>query len=357
MHNAYGHLGAAALQELLHTRAWWPRMDNDIKQWIKTCPQCQISTGGPAATEPLHPLAPVPAFHRWNLDFIGPLPETSNGNRWLLVAIDHTTKWPIVKASPTATHELVAKFVYEAIVLNFGCPTEIITDRGTNFTTATLHSYFKLIGVKHLLTSAYHPRSNGAVERFNRLFGGMLMRYVGHDAVNKWDLYIDRALFACRIRQHHATGKTPFYMVYGIEPKLPGDQLLPIINNNDSNDSLRRIEQVNEVNQERDSVYHRLKLNATTMKQYYDKHLKPTTQAMEKGDWVLLRNVNRKKFQPRWTGPYKINEIFPLGTYRLEDVQGKSKDDLVHRDMLKLAFTRSIPIQLWYKPSRRSHNN
>ncbi|CAF4776540.1 unnamed protein product, partial [Rotaria sp. Silwood2] len=62
------------------------------------------------------------------LDFIGELPTTLNGNRWILVAMDHTTKWPIVKAAQNAKHEIIAKFVYEEIVLNFGCPTEIITD-------------------------------------------------------------------------------------------------------------------------------------------------------------------------------------------------------------------------------------
>ena len=50
-----------------------------------------------------------------------------------------------------ATHEFVAKFVYEEVVLHFGCPTEIITDRKNNFITVTLNSYLKMIGVKHVL--------------------------------------------------------------------------------------------------------------------------------------------------------------------------------------------------------------
>ncbi|CAF5037515.1 unnamed protein product, partial [Rotaria sp. Silwood1] len=205
MHNADGHIGADGIQELLQTRAWWPGMKTDVQQWIKTCVNCQISTCGKTTTEPLHPLTPVPPFHRWSLDFIGQLPVTSNGNRWILIALDHTTKWPIVRVVPNATHEVVAKFVYQEIVLNFGCPTEIITDRGNSFTTAMLNSYFKLTGIKHILTSAYYPRSNGATERFNRLFGGMLAKYVGDNVINQWDEYVDRALFACRIRQHHAT--------------------------------------------------------------------------------------------------------------------------------------------------------
>ncbi|CAF1544954.1 unnamed protein product [Adineta ricciae] len=315
-------------------------MNNDIKQSIESCPQCQISTGGQRTTETSHPLVPVPAFHRRSLDFIGPLPVTSTGNRWILAAIDHTTKCPIVKASSSAPHEFVAKFVYEEIVLSFGCPTKIITDRGTNFTIVTLNSYFKLIGIKHLLTSAYHPRTNGVVERFNRLFAGMLAKYIADDAVNKWDLYINRALFACRIRQHHATGK-----------------LIPILNNDDSNDFLHRNEQINQIFQDREKVHQHLKSNTITMKNYYDQHLKPSAHRLKQGDWVLFRHINGKKFQPRWTGPYKIIHIGTLGTYQLKDVQGRIKSDLVQRDMLKIELTSATPVKSWYKPSSRLYEN
>ncbi len=353
MHNAYGHIGVDGMQELLQTRAWWPGMKSDIKQWIKTCIHCQITTCGKTTTEPLHPLTPVPPFHRWSLDFIGPLPITSNDNRWILVAIDHTTKWPIVSVVPNATHEVVAKFIYHEIVLNFGCPTEIITDRGSNFTTKTLNSYLKLIGIKHILTSAYHPRSNGVIERFNRLFGGMLAKYVGDNNVNKWDVFVDRALFACRIRQHHATGKTPFYMVYGVEPKLPGDHLIPIIDDDEQSNITNRTEQINHLIHQRDVVHQRLNSNAIKMKNYYDHHLKHQAGPLKQNDWVLVHNENRKKFQPHWIGPYKIRKICPLGTYQLEDVKGQVKLDLVHRDMLKQAHVKSTPTEHWFKLSRR----
>ncbi|CAF2747692.1 unnamed protein product [Rotaria sp. Silwood2] len=357
MHDAYGHIGADGVQELLRTRAWWPGMNNDIKKWIKTCIKCQLAICGKTSTEPLHPLTPVPSFHRWSLDFIGQLPITQSGNRWILIAIDHTTKWPIAQVAQNATQEVVAKFIYKEIVLNFGCPVEILTDRGNNFTTTMLNSYFKLIGIKHILTSAYHPRSNGVIERFNRLFGGMLAKYVGDNDINKWDEYVDRALFACRARQHHATGKTPFYMVYGVEAKLPGDQLIPIINDDEQNNILSRVQQLNQLKQQRDIVHRRLNSNAIQMKIYYDRQLKHHADQLQLNDWVLMHNENRKKFQPHWLGPYKIKKICPLGTYQLEDVNGQVKLDLVHRDMLKRAYIRSTPTQLWYKTSRRTRKH
>ncbi|CAF3924596.1 unnamed protein product [Rotaria magnacalcarata] len=174
------------------------------------------------------------------------------------------------------------------IISDFGCPVEILTGRGNNFTTTILNSYFTLIDIKHILTSAYRPRSNGVIERFNRLFGGMLAKYVGDHDINKWDEYIDHALFPCRVRQHHATGgplASSFIMmmgsdssfdivefvfvfiirlrvlnprvrvlrvfrpalVYGVEAKLPGDE--------DNNISCRA-QQLDQPVQQRGTVVH-----------------------------------------------------------------------------------------------------
>ncbi|CAF3460544.1 unnamed protein product [Rotaria sp. Silwood1] len=357
MHNAYGHIRVDDIQELLQTKAWWPGMKADVQQWIKTYVNCQISTCGKTTTEPLHPLTPVPPFHRWSFDFIGQLPVTSNGNQWILIALDHTTKWSIVRVVPNATHEVVAKFVYQEIVLNFGCPTEIITDRGNNFTIAMLNSYFKLIGIKHILTSAYHPRSNSIIERFNRLFGSMLAKYVADNAINQWDEYVDRALFACRTRQHHATGKTPFYMVYGVEAKLPGDELIPIINDDEQSNITNRVQQITQLLQQRDTVHERSDSNANKMKQYYNLHSRNQAAELHENDWVLIHNENRKKFHSHWIRPYKIRKICPLGTYQLENVKGQIKLDLVHRDMLKRAYVNPRTMQQWYKPSRRNNKH
>ncbi|CAF4242953.1 unnamed protein product, partial [Rotaria sordida] len=58
-----------------------------------------------------------------------------------------------------------------------------------------LNSYFKLIGIKYILISAYHPWSSGVIERFDRLFDGMIAKHVTDNSINKWNQYVDRALF------------------------------------------------------------------------------------------------------------------------------------------------------------------
>ncbi|CAF5067751.1 unnamed protein product, partial [Rotaria magnacalcarata] len=144
----------------------------------------------------------------------------------------------------------------------------------SNWAATLLNLYFTLIGIKHTLTSAYHQRSDSVIEKFNRLFDGMSAKYVGDNDINKLDEYIDRALFACRVRQHHATGKTPFYTVSGIEAKLPGDELITIINDDEENNIIRREQQLDQLVQQRDTVHQRLNSNSIKMKIYYDHHLK-----------------------------------------------------------------------------------
>ena len=63
----------------------------------------------------LHPLRVTLPFERWSLDFIGLCPETKSGNDWILVGIDHCTKWPVARTLKKATTETLSLFIYEGI--------------------------------------------------------------------------------------------------------------------------------------------------------------------------------------------------------------------------------------------------
>ncbi|KAG1369131.1 hypothetical protein G6F61_012599 [Rhizopus arrhizus] len=229
-HSGFGHAGRTTVYELLRRRWWWPSMQSDIQTWLSRCPQCQLAAGANKNTHhaPMVPLTIPPAFARWHLDFIGELPTTKNGNRWLLTAVDYSTNWPIARAVPEASAEAVADFLYEEIVMRFGCPSEIVTDRGANFLSKLVKHYTERVKITHRMTSAFHPRSNGKCERLNGILKTMLRKYV-HGAIHIWDQFVDAALFATRIRKHRSAGFSPFYLVYGREPVLPGDELRPYL--------------------------------------------------------------------------------------------------------------------------------
>lgn len=228
LHADLGHLGEHGTYNLARTRMWWPTLRGDIKKIVRECQPCQLVKNGSRSVAPLHPLTPAQPFERWGIDFIGRLPLTKRGNRWIITAIDHATGWPVAKALPEATAEAVATFLYEDVFLQFGCPSEVVSDRGANFMSEVLQRYLEKLNVKHKATSAYHPRSNGKCERLNGMIGQMLSKYVGSHR-HSWDQYLHQSLFACRVHVSHRTKISPFKLVYGIEPHLPQDPVRPFL--------------------------------------------------------------------------------------------------------------------------------
>ena len=334
-HVGTAHMHGKTIWNLLKTRVWWPRMEEDILDWTRRCPECQqTARRPPGIAESLHPLEPaVKIFSRWSLDFIGRLPETAQGNRWLLVAIEHVSRWIVVRPMKEATAQEVAKFIYEEIVSNFGCPQEILTDRGSNFTAQTLESYLRRMQIKHLRTSAYHPRTNGMVERVNGLLGQALTRLC-KGATHHWDRFLDEAVFSLRVREHTTTRYSPFYLLFGVQPVIPGDDVTPcVLNENDPRDAAEIRARIYEnLDQHRQAAVERSRAQGRKAKEYYDRRV--TEDPLKVDEWVLLRNGKKKKFEFPWFGPFKVIRATPLGTYQLREPSGQIKEDLVHRGRL-----------------------
>ena len=125
------------------------------------------STMQPAA--PLHQI-PVPArrFSHVQVDLVGPLPASAEGHVYLLTAVDRSTRW--VEAIPLQNMEAttcVDNFI-SGWVARFGVPSTVTTDRGAQFTSAVWAAACTRLGIKHVLTTAFHPQSNGMVERVHR---------------------------------------------------------------------------------------------------------------------------------------------------------------------------------------------
>ena len=325
------------LLDVLRRRVFWPSMAQDIPKWLRNCPECQLHSNDNRnrPQEPLHPLAIVPPFYRWGLDFIGILPPSVNGNRHILVAIDHSTKWPVVQAVKNCDAKTVAEFLLKSIVLPFGVLSEIVSDRGPAFTESTLREYLNSMQVKHLLTSSYHPRTNGVTERFNGLLSKMIHKYLSVEPRGNWENYLDTALLACRIRAHRATGFSPFFLVYGQQPRMPGDELLPSMSDLDEIDLVgERLSQLEILQRKRKEAQKSLEKQRESMKIEYSKKLiKKTT--IKEFDLVLIRNEARLKFEPRWLGPLRIRSKHPNGTYSLETLAGIPHATKVHHDRLR----------------------
>lgn len=352
-HEGFGHASLKNMQNMFHVRYWWPNMRSDLELWLSRCPACQLCSRKPGAHQDvMHPLAVPHAFERWHIDFVGQLPTTPSGNKWLITAVDYTTNRPIARAMPVASKEAVADFIYEEIVMKFGCPIEMVSDRGANLTSGLVEEYLKRIGVKHKLTSAFHARSNGKVERYNGIIKTILRKYVLGD-ITLWDQYINPALWATRIRVHSTTGFSPFYLTYGRDPHLPGDPLIPFV----SEDCLRdetaiayhTARELTALGQHRAAAEARLKVRSEEDKIKWDLAMKGVDY--EVGDLVMLTHEDKFGLEPNYKGPFIVTEVFEeYGTCRLETMAGQKLDTLIHKDRLKHA-KGDVPDQAWYDPT------
>ena len=139
-------------------------MFSDAHQFVCRCDACQ-RIGRPTGTfaMPLVLILAQAPFEKWGFDFIGPIAPVSlyGQKRYILVATDYVTKWAEAVATKTDNANTIATFLYENIITRFGCPKELVSDRGTHFISHTIAALTSKYAIKHRKTTPYHPHANG----------------------------------------------------------------------------------------------------------------------------------------------------------------------------------------------------
>ena len=147
-------------------------------------------------------------------------PKSQSGNQYAVVFTDYSTKWPEVFATKDQTALTIAELFVEEIVCRHGVPGQLLSDRGAAFLSRLLKEICSLLGVKKINTTAYHPQTNGLTERFNRTLTDMLAKRVEKNGKD-WDTHLPFVLFAYRASTQESTKESPFYLMYGRDPRLP----------------------------------------------------------------------------------------------------------------------------------------
>ena len=359
IHGEIGHAAARTMIDILKPRAWWPTLERDVRHFVRHCTACQLTRRTQEhPTDEMHPgtqwRGSVQPFERWGLDLIGRLPRTARGNRWIVTAIDYATRWPIAVAISDATSDELAEFVLREIYLSYGPPKEIITDRGANLWAPAMTQVLARMRTKHRGTTPYHPRTNGMVENLNGTLGRSIAKYLVGQPRKCWDLYLNQALYHARVRTHTTTEQSPFYMLYGVHPRLLDDEVGPMPETDDlREDPGPMMETI------RAETQRRTELREKTNKRYFDRtQVRPAT--FEEGDWVLVRRGNPRKWEARFWGPYKVNRVMWANTYELTKPSGQRVKDLIHGDRLHRARTTGRVTRGWNmpgRPIRRDHGS
>ena len=165
MHNdpTSEHFATDAMFHKIKTRYYWPQYYEDIKKYVEACDSCQ-RRGRSKANNLLHPIPVHSPFYQIGIDFVGPLPRTKRGKKYIIVAMDYLTKWPEARAVSEATADATAQFLYEQIICQHDCPQIILSDRRTHFNNNMIKALTEKFKINHLLSTPYHPQTNGLVE-------------------------------------------------------------------------------------------------------------------------------------------------------------------------------------------------
>jgi transposase InsO family protein len=223
-----GHLGRDRTIQRIQERYFWPGLVADAERWCASCIQC-LETKTPARQYRIRLEAvPVPG-EPWDLvsvDATGPFPTTKRGNTQIVVFTDHLTRWVEAFAVPDIKTATLADLLVEHIVCRHGAPRTLLSDQGSSFISELAAAVYARLGVKKIQASAYHPQTNGLVERYNRTMKEMLAKYVD-SRHSDWDSYLPYVTFAYNTSVHSGLdGLSPFQMLHGRRPTLPIDAML-----------------------------------------------------------------------------------------------------------------------------------
>jgi len=195
------------------------------------------------------------------------------------------------------------------IVLKYGTPRILQTDEGTNFVSEVFRNTCKMLKIKKIQSTAFHPESQRSIERSHRVLAEYPRHYVNEDQTN-WDEWVPFAPYVYNTTAHSATRFTPFELLFGRHSVLPSALKKPPEPHYNCDDY------VSQLRSRLQTVHHHAHKNLITSKSKSKEHYDKTSGEMklQLGNNVLLfeetvRRGRSHKLSAQWIGPYTITEI------------------------------------------------
>ena len=338
-----GHLGPDKTYEKVRLRYYWPGMYKDIEHWCRSCIDCAMKkTPRNKSKAPLLPIPIEGAFDRLAVDILGPFPVSDNGNRYIAVFSDYYTRWPEAFALPSTEAPRIAQLLIDEILSRHGAPRTLLSDRGPNFLSSIVKEVCHLMNTRKANTTAYHPQTDGLVERFNGTLAEGLSMYISSHQKD-WDRHLPLVLFAYRVSPHASTHESPFYLLYGREPRLPVDAtlLLPSSSHLSSSVAAHRARIVQNLENAQHIISTNTQLAQQKMKEHYDRTSKPVPFDIGCKVWVYTPKSKKglsKKLMHNYHGPYRIVARLSPVHFRLRTMDNRPVAVPVHANRMKPYF-------------------
>lgn len=351
-----GHRAAETTINSILQRFYWNYLPTEVTAYCRSCRQCQTFNYSSYFNKA--PLKPILVTRPWQLigiDFMGPFVCSARGNVYIILAIDHFTKFAVGAATVSCDAQTTAQFLLDEIICKIGMFESVLSDQGVNFESHMFKHLCTLLATDKLHTTTYHSMGNGGIERLNKNIKPNLAKFV-NSMHTDWDTYLQLAISAYNSSVHSTIGMTPFEANTG----RPAVRVAEVLLNNQLPASTKMANVSDFVVKLRETAHkiNQILLLNTRQAQFiqkknYDRFIRDKV-VFKVGDAVKINNCRKqvglsKAFNPKWLGPYIITSIKNDLTYILEADDLKS--EIVHYNRLVSYFRRPGQIILSIKRS------
>ena len=317
-----GHPGGTRMYQTLRRTFYWPSMALDVFNTVRQCSPCakeRLSLRKHSKFLKLFPAQRPLEFVA--IDILGPLPRTKNGNKYLAVITDRYSKFVQTVPLRNVTAWTLAKAFCDHWAFVFGPPKYLLSDNGGQFISKFFQSVCNILGTRNLFTTAYHPQTNGQVERYNRTILAGLRHYCAEHG-RDWDQFSNAITYGYNNTVHRATSLTPAQLVLTVPPgmlamphaeELDLEELTTLAKKRRFHTRLRNLMKTADA---------KLKSHQQKYKDNFDKLVKERDPNLERGDFVFLRRdtptdldddgqkkSSEHKLRSKAIGPYRIEKV------------------------------------------------
>jgi transposase InsO family protein len=330
-----GHFGINAIEKTIHNdyKLHWTNMRQDIQKVVNDCPACQSHGIYRVGYHPPRSVLPDQVFDHISVD-LGDFAITSaSGNNFMLVVVDHFTRFTILRALPDKQSYTIAKELLSIFCL-FGFPKIITMDNGLEWVNEVVTQLITMSGVDRRLSLPYTPLGNSVCERYVGISKRTIIKTLTANAAtaDSWDTYLDITQYSMNVQYARLHKSRPFSAMFFRHPNGFEDytNVKPTIDIEKSDHKVidEKLKYVKEV--VIPALAKRIKETQLFDHERFEKSHKIIRDKYPLNSKVMITNVNRTaKVQPRWIGPLIIKGYTKNGSYILEDLAGS----LLSRDV------------------------
>ena len=319
-HQIVGHFGHQRTADYIRRWYWWPTLNPDTQLFCKTCTPCQTSkTSNQVPAGVLHTL-PVPTrpWQSIGMDFIGPFPKQYEYDYLWVVICRLTSMVRLIPVNVGLTATQLSRRYLEEVVRHHGLPESIVSDRDTKFTSKWWRELHRLLGAKLMMSTSFHPQTDGATERANRSIGQIFRSSIRPDQMDWYDK-VPMVEFAINSSINATTGYAPFELNYAYIPRM----IREIKTDQAPSPGIRAFAQQALYNV---AAAHDAIIASRVFQRHHANARRRKEPQINEGDLVYLSTKNLalpkgrvSKLLPKYIGPYKVvRAMANTSNYELE---------------------------------------